>query len=607
MAKPSIKYTDRDFESIRQSLVDHAKRYYPDTFRDFNEAGFGSLMIDTVSYVGDVLSFYLDYQANESFLSTAIEYNNTVKLAQQLGYKQKGAASSHGYVTLYLQVPAASLGLNADPRYLPILKKGAQFKSKSGVSYLLVENIDFANPKNEIVVGQVDATTGTPTTYAVRAYGRIVSGELKSETISLGGYTPYLRIQLKDTKVSEVLRVFDAEGHEYYEVDYLSQDVIYREVANKNTESKTNDKGLVVPPVSVLKPVTVPRRFMTEHIGKATYLQFGYGNQTELDAGPGLISDPANVVMNVYGKEHITDTSFDPNNLVQSDKFGISPAQTTLTIVHRANNKILTNSGVGAISTVTSAEYSFPDITVLDAGLLVSVQSSLEVSNESPVIGGQAGLMTADEIRLKAYDTYASQNRAVTKQDYLSVVYRMPGAFGQIKRANIVQDADSFKRNLNIYCLSENVSGFLTAPTIIIKKNLKTWLNKYKMINDTVDILNGKVINIGIDFTAIAKRGVNKYDLLINIYDTLRDTFATQKQQIGERFYITDIYTTINRIEGVVDTTEVIVEQKLTAKHSQVSFKMSEAIAADGRYIEVPENVALEIRYPTEDIKGIIL
>ena len=607
MAKPSINYTDRDFESIRQSLVDHAKRYYPDTFRDFNEAGFGSLMIDTVSYVGDVMSFYLDYQANESYLSTAVEYDNTVKLAQQLGYRQKGAASSHGYVTLYLQAPASQLGLNPDPRYLPILKKGAMFQSKSGVSYILVENVDFASTKNEIVVGQVNATTGTPTTYAIRAYGRVVSGELKSQTIAVGAYTPYIKIQLRDSKVSEIIRVFDEEGHEYFEVDYLSQDVIYREIMNKDSDSKTIDKGVVVPPVSILKPVTVPRRFMVEHLGKRTFLQFGYGNESELDASAALISDPGNVVMNVYGKEHITDTSFDPSNLVQSDKFGISPSNTTLTIIYRANNKNRTNSSVGSISNVTDAQFSFPDITVLDAGLLSSVQTSLEVSNEQPVIGGQADLMTSEEIRLKAYDTYASQNRAVTKQDYLSVLYRMPAAFGQIKRGNIVQDADSFKRNLNIYCLCESVQGHLTSPSTIIKKNLKTWLNNYKMINDTVDILNAKVINIGIDFTVIAKRGVNKYDLLIQIYDVLRNTFADQKMQIGERFYITDVYTTINRIDGVVDTTEVFIKQKLTAKHSQVSFKMSEAISANGRFIEVPENVALEIRYPNEDIKGVIL
>ena len=607
MAKPPIKYTDRDFDSIRTSLVDHAKRYYPDSYRDFNEAGFGSLMIDTVSYVGDVLSFYLDYHANETYLSTAVEYNNTVKLAQQLGFRQKGAPSSHGFITLYLQVPASSLGLNPDMRYVPILSKGAQFKSSSGVSYLLVDNVDFADPKNEVVVAQVDTVTGTPNTYAIRAYGRVVSGELKVQTLDVGGYTPYMRLRLRDEKVSEILRVYDSEGHEYFEVEYLSQDVIYREILNKDTDSKKNDKGVVSPPVSILKPVPVPRRFMVEHIGTSTFVQFGFGNESEMNADPSSISDPANVVMEVYGKEHITDQSFDPTNLVQSDKFGISPANTRLTIVYRANNKVRTNAGVNAINQVVDAEFSFPDITVLDSNLAGTVQGSLDISNEKPMLGGQTDLITSDEIRLRAYDAYASQNRAVTKQDYLSVIYRMPAQFGQVKRANIVQDADSFKRNLNVYCLCENARGQLAQPTKIIKNNLKIWLNRYKMINDTVDILNGRVVNIGIRFTAIAKRGFNKYDLLVEIYDELRKNLAQQKMQIGERFYITDIYTIINRIEGVVDTTEVFVDQLLTAKHSQVQFNMSEALSANGRFIEVPENVALEIKFPNEDIKGIIL
>ncbi len=607
MAKSSIDYTNRDFESIRNSLIDHAKRYYPDTFKDFNEAGFGSLMIDTVSYVGDILSFYLDYQANESFLSTAVEYSNTVKLAQQLGYRQPGAPSSHGYVTLYLQVPAASLGLNPDSRYLPILNKGAQFRSTSGTSYILLENIDFADPKNEIVVAQVNSTTGTPTTYAIRAYGRVVSGELKVQTFNAGEYTPYLRVKITDDKVSEVIKVIDGNGKEYFEVEYLSQDVVYREILNKDNDSKAIDKGIVIPPVSILKPVPVPRRFMVEHISTATFIQFGYGNQSELDASPSNISDPANVVMKMYGKEHITDQSFDPTNLVQSDKFGISPSNTTLTIVYRGNNRTRTNAGVGAVSQIVDAQFSFPDITVLDAGLVTSLRDSLEVTNEQPILGGQVSAVTSGEVKTKAYDAYAAQNRAVTKQDYLSAVYRLPAKFGQIKRANIVQDSDSFKRNLNIYCLCQSVVGHLTPPTNIIKNNLKVWLNRYKMINDTVDILNAKVVNIDIEFTAIAKRGFNKYDLLAEIYDELGRQFAANKMQIGERFYITDIYTAINRIDGVVDTTEVFVNQKLTAKHSQVSFNMSEALSANGRYIEVPENVALEIRYPNEDIKGTIL
>jgi hypothetical protein len=91
---PLINYTSRDFNSIRDDLVDYAKRYYPNTFKDFSESGFGSLMVDTTAYIGDILSFYLDYSVNESFLDTAIEYENILKLGRQMGYRYQPNAAS---------------------------------------------------------------------------------------------------------------------------------------------------------------------------------------------------------------------------------------------------------------------------------------------------------------------------------------------------------------------------------------------------------------------------------------------------------------------------------------------------------------------------------
>ena len=85
--KSHIDYTSRDFNTIKRDLVEHARRYYPDVYKDFNEASFGSLLMDSVAYVGDILSFYLDYQANESFLDTANERQNVVSLTKQMGYK----------------------------------------------------------------------------------------------------------------------------------------------------------------------------------------------------------------------------------------------------------------------------------------------------------------------------------------------------------------------------------------------------------------------------------------------------------------------------------------------------------------------------------------
>ena len=151
--KVPIRYTSRDFNSIKEDLVSYAKRYYPDTYKDFNKASFGSLMFDTVAYTGDILSFYLDYQVNESFLDTANEFNNVVKLTRQMGYKYKGRPSTFGYVCFYILVPANTTGLGPDTTYVPILKRRTMVAAQNGETYILTEDVDFRHASNEIVVG----------------------------------------------------------------------------------------------------------------------------------------------------------------------------------------------------------------------------------------------------------------------------------------------------------------------------------------------------------------------------------------------------------------------------------------------------------------------
>ena len=230
--KPVIKYTSRDFTSIKQDLIDHARRYYPDSFRDFSEAGFGALMLDTVAYVGDILSFYLDYQVNESFLDTANEYSNIIKLSRQAGYKFRGRPSAVGSVNIYARVPANSTGLGPDTTYMPIVKRGTQVLSAAGESYILTEDVDFNHPNNEMVVGQVNTTTGLPTHYVVKAKGRIISGFFTQEFIDVGSFKSFQKIRLPFNNIAEILSVTDSEGHEYYEVEHMSQDTIYKEVRN---------------------------------------------------------------------------------------------------------------------------------------------------------------------------------------------------------------------------------------------------------------------------------------------------------------------------------------------------------------------------------------
>ena len=236
---PLVKYTNRDFESIKESLLDYKKRYYPNISKDQNESSFDDLMMDLVSYVGDQLSFYVDYSVNESFLDTAIEFNNVLKLGKQLGYKFRGNPTSTGIGTFFAIVPANAGGLGPDSAYLFTLKRGSELSSIGGNGFLLNEDIDFANPQNSVVVARVNESTGLPTAYAVKTHGKIISGRMVEEVINVGDFQKFLRLELSGRDISEVVSVVDSEGNEYFEVDYLSQDIIYKAIPNRADTSTT--------------------------------------------------------------------------------------------------------------------------------------------------------------------------------------------------------------------------------------------------------------------------------------------------------------------------------------------------------------------------------
>ena len=244
-----IDYTHREFNSIRKDLMEIAERFYPETFQDFSEASFGSIMLDAVAYVGDQLSLYLDYNVNESFLDTAYQRSNILRHGRILGYKDTGRPSTYGQVALFAMVPASTTGIGPDSRYLPILKRGSTFTSNTGLNFVLLENVDFANPKNAMVIAQSDASTNAPTKFAIKAYGNVVSGFFSKKDISVGPYQKFFRATLAADNISEVISVVDSEGNEYFEVDYLSQDIVFKELPNSNFR---NDN---VP--SVMKPILV--------------------------------------------------------------------------------------------------------------------------------------------------------------------------------------------------------------------------------------------------------------------------------------------------------------------------------------------------------------
>jgi len=596
MSKRPISYTSRDFQSIKDSLTDYARRYYPNTFKDFSEASFGSMMLDLVSYVGDQLSFYTDYQANESFLDSAIEFGNVIRNAQQLGYKMPGAPMATGVCSFYVLIPASTTQSGPDFDYIPILQKNTVVSSAGGVIYTLIEDVDFTDASNEVTVAAVDADTGVPTSFAIRTLGRVISGQLFTKNFTVGEYERFLRLPLGVDNVVEVVSVTDSQGNEYKQVDFLSQDIVLKQVKNYSVDSRT-----AVPYIMKVDPV--PRRFITEFdsFGDA-FIQFGFGSAENLTTD--VVADPSDVVLDVTGRNYISDTTFDPSNLIQSDKFGVVPTDTVLSVTYRANTASSVNASVGAVDNVVNPLFVFKNQGSLNPNTVGTVIQTIQVNNDEPILGDTQAL-TSEEVRQRAYASYASQNRAVSRSDYISMCYRMPSEFGQIKRVNIVQDSDSLKRNLNLYVLAEDPNGNLTQANQLLKSNLKTWINQYKMINDTVDILDGKIINYGIDFEVIPELDVNRYTLLNSCVNRLIDNL-TVKNDIGSPIYISEIYKILNDVPGVVDTTNVKLISKSGGIYSSLYYDMETNLSNDGRFLIVPQDTVAEILVPSNDISGAI-
>jgi hypothetical protein len=592
--KKLIKYTSRDFDSIKSDLVDHARRYYPNSYNDFREGSFGSMIFDSVAYVGDVLSFYLDYQVNESFLETSIEYDNVRRHAKRYGYNFYGRPSAYGIATFYVLIPAASSGLGPDSNYLLRIKTGTKLNSTTGATFVVTEDIDFSDPKNEVVVARVDETTGRPTYYAIRATGQIKSGTLFRTNLSIGAFKRFRRERIGPSSINEIISVYDSEGHRYYQVDYLSQNTVFIEVTNKNAAAD----GVR----SLLKPFVVPRRFVIEQDSTGTYMVFGHGSDEESDTQIN-VADPSSVAIKLTGRNYVTDTAFDPTKLLDTNKLGVAPQNTTLTIVYGANDSDDVNVPSNSVNSLKDLIFEYPDDSLVVESQSSFVLNSLEVTNDQRIIGNTPTPST-DEIRIRSYGAYAAQNRTVTREDYESYVYLMPPKFGSIKRASVVNDPSSSNRRLSLYLVSTDNDGNLALSNDTIKQNTKTWLNRNKMLNDSIDIYDPYIINVGFTFFISVDSTYDKQVVLNDCFNTLNNMFS-DKLYIGEPLYVANIYKDLNKLDGVIDVQNVVFNIKNATNYASSPISLDELMSDDGTFLKTPKNAILEIKFPNLDIKGI--
>ena len=635
--KKEIRYLNKDFASLRANLVNYAKVYFPNTYNDFNESSPGMMFIEMAAYVGDVLSYYMDSQIKELFIQHAEERKNVVNLAETLGYRPRQSFAASTTLDVFHLVPSIGSGeLNKpDYRYALILAEGLQVSSTadSSVTFrsndLLNFNFSSSNDPTDISIYERDGGTGEPTYYLLKKSVRASSGTVTSETFTIGDPQKYLRIALNNTKILKIVSVKDSDGNTWYEVPYLAQDTIFKELRNTAENdpqfSQYNDTAPYL-----LKLKKTSRRFRTRIRGdNKLELQFGAGISSDPDEV--IIPNPDNVGSNLPGGRSYLDVSIDPSNFLYTKAYGQIPQNTTLTVEYLTGGGLGDNVAQGDLTSISGISATYDN----DAGLSISVSNavkgSVAVNNKEAGVGGK-GAETIPEIRNNALAHFSAQNRAVTMEDYLIRIYSLPEKFGRIDKAYIVQDEQLNKSKLlqpvsstdgssvlptdqsetiknplalNCYVLGLNSIGKLTAVNEAIKQNLKTYMGQYRILTDAVNIKDGYIVNIGINFEIIVLSGHIKREVLLSCITKVKDFFALNKWQFNQPIVLSDIYTDLAVIEGVQSVISVEVKNKWDADlgYSGNVYDIEEATKNDIIYPSMDPAV-FEVKFPDSDIKG---
>ena len=424
----------------------------------------------------------------------------------------------------------------------------------------------------------------------------MITGVVETENLTVGQYQKFLRLELEAENITEIISVVDSEGNEYFEVPYLSHNVTLQPIRNPNFQGGDDAPY-------ILREKLAARRFIVEvdENGK-TFLQFGFGSENSLKENE--YPDPASVAVERYARNYYSDDSFDPSVLLKNDKFGVVPPAGDLVVTVRRNDGESINLPVNSVNSVDSANIVFPTNTTISATNRQFIANSLDVENEEPILGNVENL-TQEEIRVRALNAYSAQNRAVTRQDYLSLAYKMPSKFGAVKRVNIVQDKDSFKRNLNMYVISEDTDGNFTTSSSTIKENLKVWLSQYKMINDSIRIKSAYIVNLGIDFDIIVLPNSINDVVLRNCIREIKSYFDISKWQINEPIILSELYVLLSQVEGVQSVKDIKISNKagLINNYSPNAYDLDGATINGVIYPSI-DPMIFEVKFPDLDIKG---
>jgi hypothetical protein len=610
----NIQYLNKDFTELRASLINYARTYFPTTYNDFSPSSPGMMFMEMAAYVGDVMSFYLDNQIQETYLQYARQTNNLYELAYMFGYKPNVTQVATVDVEFYQQVPATGFIGSQSPDFsyaLYIPNNTIVTSTASGsISFLIEDPVDFSvsssGDPTEVTVYQV--TGGNNIQYfLLRKTRKAISATVNTTTFSFGLPQQFTTVEINSSNIIGILDIVDNNGNIWYEVDYLAQDTVFDSIKNTNVNDPNLSQYQGDTPF-LLQLKQVQRRFTTRFLDNTT-LQLQFGAGTSADTDEEILPNPDNVGIGLPFEVDKLTAAYAPSNFTFTKTYGIAPSNTTLTV------RYLTGGGVGAnvpantITTLSSGNVQFLNNN-LTANTANYIFGTLAVNNLTAADGGGDG-DTTEELRQNASANFATQLRNVTQDDYLVRALSLPARYGVISKAYIEPTkAQSVQSGaaasiLDLYILSFDNTSKLKTSSLALKQNLSTYLSQYRMVNDSINIKDAFIINIGVNFDIIVLPNFNSNEVLTKCIITLQDFFAIKNWQINEPIILRDLYVILDEVEGVQTVKNITISNKVGVNlgYSQFAYDIPGATINNVVYPSL-DPMIFEVKYPNTDIQG---
>lgn len=613
-----VKYLNRDFDQLKAGLIEFTKRYYPSTYNDFNESSPGMMFIEMAAYVGDVLNYYIDSQLKESLVTQARERKNILALAQAFGYKPKISVPAVVDVDVYQYLPPSGSGANTVPDYDYALRlaPGTVVRSEyNGTEFIIQDEIDFSidnylSPRT-VTVAQISNIDGSVQYYLAKKTYKAISATVSTKDITVDAPTKFQKILVEADNLVGIDSITDSDNNSWYEVSYLAQDTVFQKVENTSYNDPDSYLNTEENPY-LLKLLRVPRRYVTIVTERGIEIQFGAGLSTS--PGEELLPTPENIALSLPTGIENTDIAFDPVSPVFTNAYGQAPSNTTLTIKYLTGGGVQSNVPSNTITEVVQRAVT-NELPSLNPGLTNTIINSLTVNNPIAAAGGRSE-ETIEEVRQNTIAQFLSQQRAVTREDYILRAYAMPSIFGSVSKAYITPDdqenlstaivGDRIANPLamNMYILGYDAEKRLTKVNTTVKENLKSYISQYRMLTDSINIRDAFIVNIGVNVGVIVYPGYNGNEVIANSIKALKELFAVDNWQINQPILYSDIFSVIMKVKGVqmISTLEIENLNNELLGYSNVVYSIKDA-TKNGIVYPSYDPCIFEVKYPDNDIK----